>query len=263
MLFAGIDIGSLTAQAVLLEDGKVILSKSISVKPNPVESARAVMGGLLEENNLSWGDIGYCVSTGYGREKIQDEGMAQQNVSEISCHGLGAFSLVPQVRTVIDIGGQDAKVIRVDAGGELVDFVMNDKCAAGTGRFLEVMCRTLGVTLEELGPMSQRAKDHIHMSSRCSIYAETEVLHYLQRGVDKASLAAGINRSMAHRVIALVRRVGIEKEVLMSGGVAKNVAVRAELEKMMNMKMVTPRLDPQLIGAYGAAVMAGRAGGAA
>jgi activator of 2-hydroxyglutaryl-CoA dehydratase len=125
------------------------------------------------------------------------------------------------------------------------------------------MCRTLGVALEELGPMSQRAKDHIHLSSRCSIYAETEVLHYLQRGVDKARLAAGINRSMAHRVITLVRRVGIEKEVLMSGGVAKNVAVRAELEKMMNLRMVTPRLDPQLIGAYGAAVIAGRAGGAA
>jgi predicted CoA-substrate-specific enzyme activase len=262
MLFAGIDIGSLTAQAVLLDDGNIILSKSINVKPNPVESARAVMGELLEENNLSWSDIGHCVSTGYGREKIQDEGIAQQNVSEISCHGLGALSLVPQVRTVIDIGGQDAKVIRVDERGELVDFVMNDKCAAGTGRFLEVMCRTLGVALEELGPMSQRAKNHIHLSSRCSIYAETEVLHYLQRGVDRASLAAGINRSMAHRVMALIRRVGVEKEVLMSGGVAKNVAVRAELEKMMNVKMVTPRLDPQLIGAYGASIIASRAGGA-
>jgi predicted CoA-substrate-specific enzyme activase len=140
---------------------------------------------------------------------------------------------------------------------------MNDKCAAGTGRFLEVMCRTLGVALGELGPMSHGARSHIHLSSRCSIYAETEVLHYLQRGVDRASLAAGINRSMAQRVMALIRRVGVEKEVLMSGGVAKNVAVRAELEKMMNLKMVTPRLDPQLIGAYGAAVLAGRSGGAA
>lgn len=270
MRWAGIDVGSLTAQAVLIEDGKTpmlntvgirVISKSIRVKPNPLESAQAVMGSLLQENGLDWDDITYCVSTGYGRDKVQEEGMARENVSEISCHGTGAYSLSPLVRTIIDIGGQDAKVIRVDENGVLVNFIMNDKCAAGTGRFLEVMSRTLGVTFEELGFMALKARGRVELSSRCSIFAETEVLHFLQRGADKEDLAAGICKSMADRVMALVRRVGVEKEVMITGGVAKNVAVKTELEKMLNLRMITPRLDPQLIGAYGAAVFAKRAGG--
>jgi len=271
MSFAGIDVGSLTAQAVLIEDGRTpmlktigvrVLSKSIRVKPNPLDSARSVMGELLEENELSWNDITYCISTGYGRDRVQDEGLAQENVSEISCHGIGAVSVAPQVRTIIDIGGQDAKVIRMDDRGELVNFVMNDKCAAGTGRFLEVMSRTLGITFEELGAMAQRAPGSIELSSRCSIFAETEVLHFLQKGYDKPDLASGVCKSMADRVMALVRRVGVDKEVMMTGGVAKNVAVRAELERMLNVRMLTPNLDPQIMGAYGAAVLAQRAGGA-
>jgi (R)-2-hydroxyacyl-CoA dehydratese activating ATPase len=271
MPFAGIDVGSLTAQAVLINDGGTPmlrtvgvkpLSKSIRVKPNPLDSALAVMGELLEEQGLTWNDITYCVSTGYGRDKIQGEGLALENVSEISCHGIGAFSVAPHVRTIIDIGGQDAKVIRMDDKGSLVNFVMNDKCAAGTGRFLEVMSRTLGISFEDLGDLALGAPGRVELSSRCSIFAETEVLHYLQKGCDKTDLAAGICRSMADRVMALVRRVGVEKEVMMTGGVAKNVAVRAELERMLNVRMITPTLDPQIMGAYGAAVLAQRAGGA-
>ena len=269
MPFAGIDVGSLTAQAVLIQDGRTpllktigvsLLSRSIRVRPNPLDSARAVMGELLQENGLSWGDITYCISTGYGRESVQGEGLAQQNVSEISCHGVGAFSLAPRVRTVIDIGGQDAKVIRLDEKGDLVNFVMNDKCAAGTGRFLEVMSRTLGISFEDLGPLAHSGHGRVELSSRCSIFAETEVLHYLQRGSERADLAAGICRSMADRVMALVRRVGVEKEVMMTGGVAKNVAVRSELERMLNARMLSANMDPQLIGAYGAAVLAQREG---
>lgn len=271
MPFAGIDVGSLTAQAVLIEDGRTpmlktigvrLLSKSIRVKPNPLDSARTVMGQLLEEYDLTWGDITYCVSTGYGRDKVQEEGIAQDNMSEISCHGIGAYALAPQIRTVIDIGGQDAKVIRMDEKGDMVNFVMNDKCAAGTGRFLEVMSRTLGITFEDLGGIALRSRGKVELSSRCSIFAETEVLHYLQKGYDLADLAAGTCRSMADRVMALVRRVGFEKEVMMTGGVAKNVAVRTELERMLSVRMFAPHLDPQLMGAYGAAVFAQRAGGA-
>ena len=262
MLFGGIDVGSLTAQAVLVEDGSIYAYKSIPVRPNPLESAGAAFGNLLEEKGLKQEDIKYVISTGYGREKIQDAKVAQENVSEISCHGMGAFSLVKDVRTIIDIGGQDAKVIKVDERGELLDFVMNDKCAAGTGRFLEVMARTLGVTLDELGPISQGSRNPPEMSTRCSIYAETEVIHYLQRGVSREDLAASINRSMAERVMALVRRVGVEREVMMTGGVAKNIAVRTELEKSLNVRMVNARIDPQIIGAYGAAVLAQRECGA-
>jgi len=262
MLFAGIDVGSLTAEAVVTEDGTIVASARMNVLPNPVDSAREVLKRLLVDSSIDKNLIRYTVSTGYGREQIQQVGLAQENVSEISCHGKGAFHLAPQVRTVIDIGGQDAKVIKLNERGELVDFIMNDKCAAGTGHFLEVMCRALDVTLDELGPLSQGARRPAQMSNRCSIYVETEVIHYLQRGVSKADVAAGINRAMAERVLALARRVKVEKQVMMTGGVAKNSAVKAELENMLQTKTVAINVDPQLIGAYGAAMFAREAGGA-
>jgi len=264
MLFGGIDIGSLTAQAVIIEepDGKSarlkIHTKSIRVKPDPVESAKEVMGALLKDIGINWEYMKYVVSTGYGRERVQQEGLSHDNISEISCHGAGAFALYPNVRTVIDIGGQDAKVIRVGPGGELENFVMNDKCAAGTGRFLEVMSKTIGTDYEKLGFLALKSRNRFELSSRCSIFAENEVLHYLQRGASVEDLAAGISRSMADRVMALARRVGVEREVMMTGGVAKNVAVKAELEKKLGLRIVSPSLDPQLIGAYGAAVLARR-----
>ncbi len=261
MLFGGIDVGSLSAQAVILKDDTVFCYESIRVKPNPVNSAYAAMEGALQKKGLHPGDLTFCVSTGYGREEIQKEGLSQENMSEISCHGKGAHWVLPQVRTIIDIGGQDAKVIRVDGAGELVNFVMNDKCAAGTGRFLEVMGRTLGLSMEELGPLSFKARQAIEMSSRCSIFCETEVHHYLQRGAALPDVAAGINRTMAGRVMALVRRVGVEKEITISGGVAKNPAVRKELEKMMNLRTLTYNLDSQIIGALGAALYAAKRGG--
>jgi predicted CoA-substrate-specific enzyme activase len=261
MYFAGIDVGSLTAQAVVINDKGIKSFKSIGVKPNPVDSAQTVIEMLLSEDRLSWNDIKFCVSTGYGREQVQARGLAQDNMSEISCHGLGAFWICPEVRTVVDIGGQDAKVIRIGANGELVDFVMNDKCAAGTGRFLEVQARTLGLALDELGVIALSSRNALELSNRCSIFCETEVLHYLQRGHSKADIAAGVNRAMAERVAALVRRVGMENEVTMSGGVAKNVAVRAELERILNIKLVRYGVDSQIVGALGAALIAKRMGG--
>jgi len=260
MLFGGIDVGSLTAEAVVLNEKGMVGSEIMSVLPNPVNSARTVMGRLLEKNGLSWDDLSCTVSTGYGREKVQAEGMAGENVSEISCHGVGAHELDPSVRTVIDIGGQDAKVIKLDREGKLDNFVMNDKCAAGTGHFLEVMSRTLEVPLQEIGPLSLGAKKPVEMSNRCTIYVETEVIHFLQRGESKKDVAAGINRAMAERVLALARRVKPEKEIMITGGVAKNVAVRAELERMLETRLVSPSIDPQIMGAYGAAVFARRSG---
>jgi (R)-2-hydroxyacyl-CoA dehydratese activating ATPase len=261
MLFAGIDIGSLTAEAVIIEDGEIRAAEILSVLPNPLDSARAVLQKALEKSGVDPKKIKYTVSTGYGREKLQSNGLAQENLSEISCHGLGAFTLNPEVRTIVDIGGQDAKVIKMSASGKMENFVMNDKCAAGTGHFLEVMSRALGVSLDELGLISERAKKPVQMSNRCTIYIETEVIHYLQRGVAREDVAAGINIAMAERALALVRRVKPEREVMITGGVAKNVAVRSELQKMLGLKFVTPRIDPQLIGAYGAAVFAREKGG--
>ena len=261
MYYGGIDVGSLTAQAVLINGKGIHAYRSMGVKPNPVQSAKAVVDMLVQEESFPWKDIKFCVSTGYGREQVQAEGLSQDNMSEISCHGMGASFLVPEARTVVDIGGQDAKVIRIGPSGELIDFVMNDKCAAGTGRFLEVQARTLGLSLDELGTVSIGAEKVLELSSRCSIFCETEVLHYLQRGHSKADIAAGVNRAMAERVAALVRRVGMEKEVTMSGGVAKNVAVRAELERMLNVRLIKYSADSQIVGALGAALMARRMGG--
>jgi len=260
MLFAGIDVGSLTAEAVVLNSGGIISYESMNVLPNPVDSAHEVMGRLLKKQGLGWDDLHYTVSTGYGREKVQEEGMAQQNISEISCHGFGAYTENLEVRTIVDIGGQDAKVIKLNGNGELADFVMNDKCAAGTGHFLEIMCKALGVTLDEIGPMSLSSRKPVRMSNRCSIYVETEVIHYLQRGESKVDLAAGINKAMAERVVALVRRVKVEERVMMTGGVAKNIAVRKELERMLGTRMLDSKIDPQIIGAYGAALLAQREG---
>ena len=260
MLYAGIDIGSLTAEAVLVKDGRVFASATMNVLPNPLDSAREVMDRAIKGSGADPSDIAYTVSTGYGREKLEAEGMADANMSEISCHGFGAYSVSPTVRTIIDIGGQDAKVIKVGPEGKLDNFVMNDKCAAGTGHFLEVMSRTLGLGLEEIGPVSLKSKRPVEMSNRCTIYVETEVIHYLQRGESLQDLAAGINRAMAERVLALARRVKPEKEIMLTGGVAKNVAVRAELERMLDVKMIEPPVDPQIMGAFGAAMFAAREG---
>lgn len=261
MLFAGIDIGSLTAEAVVIQDGQILGSEIMAVLPHPLASAREVLARVCSRQGIKPEAIRYTVSTGYGREKLQAEGLAQENLSEISCHGLGAWTIRPEVRTVIDIGGQDAKVIKVGVAGELLNFVMNDKCAAGTGHFLEVMSRTLGVSLEELGPLSLGSRKPVEMSNRCTIYVETEVIHYLQRGVPKKDIAAGINRAMAERVLALARRVNPEREIMLTGGVAKNVAVKNELERMLDVKVVHPRIDPQIIGAFGAALFAQRKAG--
>lgn len=262
MYYAGIDVGSLTAQAVVINNGEIKAFKSIGVKPNPVESAETVLGLLLSEDGISSHEIKFCVSTGYGRDQVQDKGLAHANISEISCHGMGAHWVNAKVRTIIDIGGQDAKVIHINQDGELEDFVMNEKCAAGTGRFLEVQARTLGLGLDELGPVALRSTKPLELTNRCSIYCETEVIHYLQRGYDLADIAAGVTRAMAERVASLVRRLGVKPPVIMSGGVAKNMAVRMELERLLIIKLTGYSLDSQIVGALGAAALAAKMDGA-
>jgi predicted CoA-substrate-specific enzyme activase len=257
-IYCGIDVGSLTAQAVLLQGSRLLGFRSIRVKPSPLDSARMVTGELLSSCGIVRERLRRTVATGYGRQQVEEQGLAHQNLSEISCHGAGAQWLLPAVRTIVDIGGQDAKVIRVDGKGEIVDFVMNDKCASGTGRFLEVMSRTLGVPLEELGSLALAAREPVELASRCSIFCETEVLHGLQRGADPRDLSAGIARAIAERVAALARRLGTEPEVTMSGGVAKNAGVRAEIERLLDIRLVPCPADPQIVGALGAAVLAQR-----
>ena len=253
MIVAGCDVGSLSAEAVLLENGAILGSEIILVRPTAEQSARDVMEKLLDRLNLSYDDVAFAVATGYGRETIP---FADANLSEISCHAKGAHSLVPGIRTVIDVGGQDCKAIRVGADGSVEDFVMNDKCAAGTGRSLELNSEALGVEVSELGPLSLEANEAITITSQCSIFTELEIMHLLMEGRSASDIAAGINQAMARRVKMLAGRVGIENDVGITGGVSKNVGVVKVLQKMLNTEFVGFPEDPQIMGALGAALFA-------
>jgi predicted CoA-substrate-specific enzyme activase len=253
MIVAGCDVGSLSAEAVLLEDGEILGSDIILVRPTAEQSAREVMEGLLDRLGLSYDDIAFTVATGYGRETIP---FADGNVSEISCHAKGAQSLVPEIRTVIDVGGQDCKAIRVGVDGGVEDFVMNDKCAAGTGRSLELNAEALGVEVSELGPLSLEAREVPAITSQCSIFTELEIMHLLMEGRSTSEVAAGINQAMARRVKMLVGRVGVTSQVGMTGGVSKNTGVVKCLEEMLQTQFVGFPQDPQIIGALGAALFA-------
>jgi predicted CoA-substrate-specific enzyme activase len=211
------------------------------------------MEKLLDRLNLSYDDIAFAVATGYGRETIP---FANANLSEISCHAKGAHSLVPGIRTVIDVGGQDCKAIRVGTDGSVEDFVMNDKCAAGTGRSLELNSEALGVKVSELGPLSLEANEAIVITSQCSIFTELEIMHLLMEGRSTSDIAAGINQAMARRVKMLAGRVGIKNDVGITGGVSKNVGVVKILQETLNTEFVEFPEDPQIMGALGAALFA-------
>jgi len=253
MIVAGCDVGSLSAEAVIMENGTIIGSEIIRVRPKAEQSAKDVMDKLLTRLNFSYNDIRFTVATGYGRENIS---FADDNVSEISCHGKGAHFLVPSIKTVVDVGGQDCKAIRVSSNGALEDFVMNDKCAAGTGRSLELNAESLGVDVSELGPLSLEATDTITITNQCSIFTEMEIMHLLMEDKSVVNIAAGINEAMARRIKMLVGKVGVKKDIGITGGVSKNIGVVKYLENMLETDFVEFPEDPQIIGALGAALFA-------
>ncbi|MBD3228567.1 MAG: 2-hydroxyglutaryl-CoA dehydratase [Candidatus Lokiarchaeota archaeon] len=253
MYFAGCDVGSLTAEAVIMEDNEILGYEIIRVRPRPEQSATDVMNKTLQKLDLEMANIDYCVSTGYGRERIP---FAKKNISEISCHGKGAQWLIPSIRTVIDVGGQDCKVINVDENGKVLNFIMNEKCAAGTGRFLEIMARTLGVTIDELGPISLKSNNPVVITSQCSVFTEFETRVLLNEGKKIEDIAAGINKAMARRVYSLANRLNIVEDLGITGGVAKNVAVVKNLEEITGIQSKDFPEDPQIMGALGAALYA-------
>jgi (R)-2-hydroxyacyl-CoA dehydratese activating ATPase len=253
VIAAGCDIGSLTAKAVIMDDSRIVGSALIPSSSNPEKSAGQVMDMALASAGLSMADVGFCVGTGYGRDRIPFAGKA---VSEIACHARGARWLLPTVKTIIDIGGQDCKAIRLDDRGGVARFVTNDKCASGTGRFLEVMARLLGVGLEELGSISSKSVSPVTLAATCTAWAQAEVIVHLNTNTPRPDLAAGINSAMAARVAILAKSVGVEKDVCMTGGVAKNQGVVGAMEKQLNVPIRRLRVDPQIMGALGAAVFA-------
>lgn len=248
----GIDIGSTASKCVMLRDGKEIVSKSlISVGAGTSGPQRAI-AEVLESAGMTREQMAYVLATGYGRNSL--EGIADHQMSELSCHAKGASFLFPDVHTVIDIGGQDVKVLQVE-NGVMTNFVMNDKCAAGTGRFLDVMARVLEVKVEELGDLAAKSTKDVAISSTCTVFAESEVISQLAMDTDKCDIINGIHHSVAARVAGLAHRVGVRELVVMTGGVAQNSGVVKALEEELGHTIHTSPLT-QYNGALGAALFA-------
>ncbi|MBF0100339.1 MAG: 2-hydroxyglutaryl-CoA dehydratase [Desulfobacterales bacterium] len=253
MWVAGCDVGSLTAKAVILEDKKIIAGEWIRVASNPVISAQKVIQQALSKARLSMDSIVCCCTTGYGRTEIP---FASLNMSEISCHGMGAFFLDKQIRTVIDMGGQDCKVIALDDHGYVSQFSMNDKCAAGTGRSLEMLSDSLGIEFEQLGEISLKSRHPVPLTNKCTIYMELEVMSYVYEKKKLKDIAAGITLALARRVAQLASSIPLNTQIAFTGGVSKNTAVVKHLESLLDISFTKLPFDPQLIGALGAAVFA-------
>ncbi|MFZ5646124.1 MAG: acyl-CoA dehydratase activase [Bacillota bacterium] len=254
MYFAGIDIGSITAKCVILKDQEIAASVVAFRGYNSSAAAAAVLEEAVGQAGIDRKDIRAIVSTGYGRMQVKE---ADRQFTEISCHALGASYLVPGAATVIDVGGQDCKAISVSPGGKVLDFVMNDKCAAGTGRFLEVMAHALEVDLDDFGSMSLAASGRAEISSMCTVFAESEVISRIAAGSPKEEIIAGIHEAMASRIAGMAARVKVRPEVVMTGGVSKNIGLVKALEEKLGLKMIIPE-GAQIAGALGAALMAGR-----
>ncbi len=252
MIVAGMDIGSITAETVILQDNQMLSSSIVPTGANSRTAAERSLAAALKQASLRQEDLAAIVTTGYGRASFPS---ATKMITEITCHARGAFFVYPETRTVIDIGGQDSKVIRLDKQGRNVDFQMNDKCAAGTGRFLEVMARALEVKLEDLGRLSRSAQRTIKISSMCTVFAESEVVSLIAENQPQEVIIRGLHDAIADRILGMVRRVGVEEKVTLTGGVAKNEGVVQALEERLGVKVFVPP-EPQIIGALGAALLA-------
>jgi predicted CoA-substrate-specific enzyme activase len=253
MFAAGCDVGSLSAKAVIMKDDEILATEVIFSKPDPGDSARTVMDNALIKAGISLNDIGYCIGTGYGRNSIP---FADSVESEITCHGKGAQWLMPDVRMVIDIGGQDAKAIRLDDTGKVVRFAYNDRCASGTGRFLEVMAAAMGIRLEDMGMISAQGRNPVAISNQCVVFAETEIISLVNAGKNLADIVSGLHKALAHRVASLAHGVELDKRLTMTGGVAKNRGMFLALQEALGVDITPVKADPQIIGALGAAVLA-------
>ena len=252
MITLGIDIGSTTSKGVLLDDGKNIITSSLLVAGIGTNGGARCMEEILATAGLSRKSITRIIATGYGRKTfVQADG----ELSELSCHAKGVHYTNPKIRTIIDIGGQDAKVLRLNDKGNMENFLMNDKCAAGTGRFLEVMSNILQIPIEEMEEYARASKEPANISSTCTVFAESEVISQLAGGSKLDNVIAGICNSVASRVASLAKRIGIKEEVFMSGGVAKNGGVRDALERELKVAIQYSQYS-QFMGAIGAAIYA-------
>ncbi len=252
MLVAGVDVGAATAKAVILDNKTIIGFAVIPTGYDVTAAANEVTGKALDKAGVAMDDLAYVISTGYGRNAVE---FSNKAVTEIICHAKGVHWMVPQARTVIDIGGQDSKVIGIGEDGIVNNFVMNDKCAAGTGRFLEVMAGILNVDINEMGPISMKGIEPCAISSTCTVFAESEMVTLRAQGRTRENIIAGIHKAMSHRVAIMGKSVGFKNEVVFTGGVAKNIGIKKALEEEIDFEISIPE-EPQIMGALGAALMA-------
>jgi predicted CoA-substrate-specific enzyme activase len=252
MITVGIDVGSITAKAALIKDGKLLGESVIPTGYNAERAGQKVFEEIISNLRIDPGSIQNIIATGYGRNSVT---FADRAVTEITCHAAGAHFVNPSVRSIIDIGGQDSKAIVIDENGKVIDFAMNDKCAAGTGRFLEVMARALEVDLNEFGSFSRRAVQPATISSLCTVFAESEVISLIANGEKRENIIAGIHKSISARVMAMAGRIGLTAPIMMTGGVAKNSGVVRALEEKCS-SVIEVSSKAQVIGAIGAALIA-------
>jgi predicted CoA-substrate-specific enzyme activase len=257
MQVAGLDIGSRTIALVVWDGSRITRADVVDTGTDPLGNARALLSGT-DPGRRDAGGQGYdrLVATGYGRYLAAERELAGEVISEIKAYGLGAYHLYPDVGTVLDIGGQDSKAIRISPAGRVVRFEMNDRCAAGTGRFLENMAHTLGLSVDEFGPHAQAAPDRaVRISSMCTVFAESEVVSLIARGEDSRRVALGLHQAIVDRVGGMVRRVGVQERFVFAGGVAHNPCLQSLFARALDVPITVPDA-PQIVGALGAALHA-------
>ena len=253
MITCGVDVGSLSAEAVLFKDNALEVYSIIRTGPDSAESSLLALEEALKKTDIQKEDIDYTVATGYGRVIVP---FAERNVTEIACHARGAHYFFPNARTILDMGGQDCKAIRCDKNGKVASFLMNDKCAAGTGRAMEVMADLLQVRLEDIGPLSLKAcSEPIKISSTCVVFAKSEVLSLVRQGEHINDILAGLCDAIAVRIKGLIRAVGVEEDFVITGGISKNIGVVRRLEQRLGVESHIC-FEPQIVGAVGAAIFA-------
>ena len=252
MYALGIDIGSTATKVVIVDEGQTMVAAGVYELGAGTSGVDKALYQAFSQTKLAWDDIDRCVATGYGRQRFE---RADKQISELSCHARGMSKLLPGTRTVIDIGGQDAKALRLAPDGMLDNFVMNEKCAAGTGRFLDVMARVLETSVDKLGELDLQSTEHLSITSICTVFAESEVISLLSAGNSVENIVHAIHESVAKRACGLAKRVGISDTVVMTGGVARNGGVVRAIERELKREIIVPE-TPQLTGALGAALLA-------
>jgi (R)-2-hydroxyacyl-CoA dehydratese activating ATPase len=254
MIVAGCDVGTLTTKVVIINDKSIVAHDIVATNASPAKAAKQAMDNALAKAGLKFKKVKYCTGTGWGRKKID---FSQKASGEILCLARGARWLAPSVRTIIDVGGQNINLVVLNEKGKVLDHTTNDKCAAGTGKFIELMAEALELDINDFGPLSLQSKKNINLSNQCVVFAESEVISHVNKGEDIADIVSSINQSIVSRLVTMVKRVGLKEDVCLVGGVGKNSGIVKKLEDMLEIKILTIPEDSQIVGALGAAVIAG------